>query len=347
MFDDQMEKTEAPTLHRRAEARRDGNVARSADLTSAAMLLAGVTLLMACGSWLVRGLEEMLVNHLSGGQQVPPSSMARMAAGRAAPIAAGVMLIGLAIGAIQTGFLLAPRALMPRLARLSPARGLRQIMSARSALRLGLGVAKLLLVAVVTGLWAWSDMPAVLALTGMEAEPLLKHLAALAGTLAMKVTFVLMILGLVDYGLQWALRERELRMTRWEWKEELKRTEGDPLHKQRRRKLARDAAGQRHEKDLSLADMVVTDPQGVAAAVRYDARSDAPQMVAGGLGAGARRILHAAQRHGVPVVERPALARSLCRHVEPRRPIPMRFYEEVAQALADVYHAREKRTASS
>ncbi|HPM25323.1 MAG TPA: EscU/YscU/HrcU family type III secretion system export apparatus switch protein, partial [Phycisphaerae bacterium] len=156
--------------------------------------------------------------------------------------------------------------------------------------------------------------------------------------LAVRLAIALLVLGILDYLIQrWKL-ERRLRMTKQEVRDELKKMEGDPLVKQRRRQIQARLALQRIRAEVPRADVVVTNPTHFAVALRYDeATMSAPRVTAKGRDLLAERIRQLAQQHGVPIVQRPPLARALYTGVEVGQEVPPAFYRAVAEVLAYVY----------
>jgi len=150
----------------------------------------------------------------------------------------------------------------------------------------------------------------------------------------------------VDYGFQRWNRERDLRMTKQEGKEELRRMEGDPLVKQRRFRVARQLSLQRISQAVPKADVVVTNPTHFAVALQYQSKSmRAPKVVAKGADFLAHRIRQIAIAEGVPIVERKELARGLYYAVDIGQEITPQFYGPVAEILAYVYRLAGRKTA--
>jgi flagellar biosynthetic protein FlhB len=156
--------------------------------------------------------------------------------------------------------------------------------------------------------------------------------------LGLKLAAIFVVLAVLDYMYQrWQYRQ-DLRMTKQEVREEMKRMEGDPLIREQRRHIQRQMAMRRMSAEVPKADAVITNPTHVAVAVRYDAETmAAPRVVAKGADLLAQRIREIAMEHGVPIVEKPALARALYRAVEVGQEIPVKFYRAVAEVLAFVY----------
>src|SRR5436190_1212043 len=169
-------------------------------------------------------------------------------------------------------------------------------------------------------------------------------------SIVMRIGVLLLVLAVIDYAWQRFRMERQLRMTKQEVKEEMRRMEGDPKIKQRRRQIAVQMLVQRFKKDVPTADVVVTNPTEFAVALKYDQSSmHAPKVVAKGQGYLAMKIREIAVAHGVPILERKPLARALYKLVDVGHEIPEQFYSAVAEILAYVYELsgklRQKKTA--
>ena len=347
-MDDLVERTQAPTPRRLEEARLEGRVARSPDLTAAAMLLAGVLLLGAMATtWAARSaalVEGLLVAHAH--DPLAHTAFA-MESGTSilAPILIAVPLVGLIVGAIQTGFLFTVRPLAPRLSRLSPASGWRRTFSAEGAARTLMGLAKVIVAVAVAAITIYDDMPRVLGLVALEGSSLLAAAAWLVWTLALKIAAALLALALLDWVWQRYRHQREMQLSRPQMREELKRTEGEPLWRQYRRKIARQIATERAHGGLAGAHVLIVDRDGFAVALGYDQQLESPRVIARGQGAARERLQRQAQNHSVPVVERAPLARVLSRTVQVGQQIPPRLYEQVAQVLAEVYRQTGRRPA--
>jgi flagellar biosynthetic protein FlhB len=260
------------------------------------------------------------------------------------PFLALLLVVTIAGTAAQSGLLLTWKRLTPKPERVSPVSGFKRLFSADALSRLALGLLK---VAVVTGiayLTLAGRLGTVLSAGGLHTRGVLGLSAELVYDLALRLGAALLLLGLVDYLIQrWRL-ERQLRMTKQEVRDELKRMEGDPLIKQRRRRIQARLAMQRIHAEVPRADVVVTNPTHFAVALRYDeAAMTAPRVVAKGRDLLAERIRQLAQQHGVPLVQRPPLARALYWTVEIGQEIPAKFYRAVAEILAYVYRLSGRR----
>lgn len=356
MAEEAGEKTEAPTQRRREEAREQGQIARSADLTAAVLLLGFLLLMKGFGPKLIDALklamrtclsEEALGNHeLSalGGQFTP---MLMALAGALAPLMVGGMVIGVAVNLAQVGFYFSGKRLMPKFGSLNPIEGVQRLFRFEGLLHVFMSLVKIVLVGWV----AWSavrgKLEQIIAVQGLGHEEAFWLGTGIVFSVGLRIGALLLILALIDYGFHRFKNERELRMTRQEVKEEMRRMEGDPKIKQRRRQLAMQMAVRSLQKNVPTADVVVTNPTHFAVALKYDDKTmHAPRVVAKGQDLMARRIREIAIASGVPILERKTLAQGLFRLCEVGKEIPEQFYSAVAEILAYVYEISGRRSRS-
>ncbi len=341
------ERTEAPTPRRREEARSRGQVGRSTDLTAAVALLGTLVFLQVTGRDLFGRLLEVMRRCLgetgqdaatAGGMKVILEAAAGHCAAVLLPLLLTVLVVAGVTAFLQVGVLLTTRPLRPSLDKLNPLSGLQRMFSARSFVHLLMGVLK----AGLLGLVAWYTLHGRMdvlasacrlphtAMIGMAAEVVLG--------LALRLAVVLLLLAIIDFVYQKYRTERDLRMTKEEIREELKRMDGDPKLKARRRRVQMQLSLQRIQSTVPRADVVVTNPTELAVALQYDgATMRAPRVIAKGADYVALRIRQVAVANGVPIVERKPLARALYRDVAVGQEIPAELYKAVAEVLAYVY----------
>jgi flagellar biosynthetic protein FlhB len=167
--------------------------------------------------------------------------------------------------------------------------------------------------------------------------------SSLVYSIAMRVGIAMLIIAIIDYSFQRWRHERDLRMSKQDVKEEMRRMDGDPKMKLRRRQVALAIAKRKLKKDVPTADVVVTNPTEFAIALKYDSKTmHAPRVIAKGQGTMAQRIREIAIESGVPILERKPLARALYKLVEVGQEIPEQFYSAVAEILAYVYELSGK-----
>jgi flagellar biosynthetic protein FlhB len=190
------------------------------------------------------------------------------------------------------------------------------------------------------------DLPAILMMAELPAMSTFHIASQMVYSLALKMAAALVVLAIIDYMYQRWQHDRDMRMSKEEVKEEMRRMEGDPLVKQRRARVARQLAMQRLGTDVPKADVVVTNPTHFAIALRYDPQTmRAPKVVAKGADFMAMRIRQIAIANGVPLVERKELARGLYKAVDVGQEVPAEFYNTVAEILAYVYRLSGRRSA--
>jgi flagellar biosynthetic protein FlhB len=347
MAEDFGDKTEAPTPRRRLEAREQGNIARSADLSSAVMLLGMLLILNWYGQGIVqalRGIMDRMLGPASLADFNPVTAAqsfggAIVQVGSAmAPLFIGAMLIAVGVNMAQVGLFFNTKKLQPNLAALNPLKGLGKLFKGQGWMQLVMNLLKLLLVGWVAYSAVGGRIGEIVMSQGLEFKQIFSLGASLVYAIGMRIGIVLLILALLDYVYQRFRIEKELKMSKQEVKEEMRRMEGDPKIKQKRRQIALQATVQRLKKDVPTADVVVTNPTHFAVALKYDATGmGAPRVVAKGQDYLALRIREIAGEAGVPILERPPLARSLYRMVEVGQEIPEQFYAAVAEILAYVY----------
>jgi len=352
---DSSAKTEEPSPRKLEEARRNGDVAKSADLNGWASLVAVTGVMLAMGGWLSANLVAQLTPffahpdafNLSNGGGV---QLFRQALGAAAPFLIAVLgaagLAGVASTLLQQGFLFTPNKLAPDVDRISPLKGFQRMFGIDGLVHF----LKTLLKLALVGWVAWLAIKPHL--NDFQKLPEVDPMSMLAVAFDMlRVLFfaVLALLG-VGAGLDWFWQRQRfmqrMRMSKEELKEDFRQTEGDPHIKARLRQLRMERAKRRMMQNVPKATVVVMNPTHYAVALRYaSGETAAPVCVAKGLDAVALRIREVAEAAGVPVIEDPPLARALYATVEIDDTIPREHYEAVAKVIGFVMQTAKRRRA--
>ncbi|MFN8582718.1 MAG: EscU/YscU/HrcU family type III secretion system export apparatus switch protein [Gemmatimonadaceae bacterium] len=348
------EKTEAPTPRRREEARREGRVPRSAELTTSFVLLGAAILLNLAGPSLGTQILNLFRYGLTalGGSALDVEgsvSLLRALGFRTLTVLAvwggSLMAVAIAIAGPQARGVLSTKALAPDPSRLNPANNIKRVIGLQSLAELIKSLAKLLLVAwVVRGALgaAWGDM---MSLSQTSAFGFLLIIKRYAVKLLMTAGLAYLGLAALDYVWQVWQYEQSLKMSRDEIKQELKQTEGDPLVKQRLRSFGRALARRQMFRSVPTADVVITNPTHIAVALSYDPdQAPAPIVLAMGQRKVAERIKAIAREHGVPCIENKPLARALLATARVGSIIPAELYVAVAEVLAFVIRRRLSRS---
>jgi len=351
------QRTESATPKRLEEARKRGQVPRSRDLTSAAVLLAGGVGLYSLGGLMGGQLAELMRRSLrfSRAQAMEEGQMtAAMGDAALQALIACAPLLGLLLAAALIaplaigGWNFSTEALAPKWERLDPLAGLQRVFSMQGMLEVGKSFARFAVVALAATLLLWSQSDDLMRLGGGPLTLGIGDAPRLAGSALVVLAGSMVLIAAVDVPLALWQYHRSLRMTREEIRQENKETEGNPEVKGHIRSRQQAIARRRMMQEVPKADVVVTNPTHYAVALRYDdSRMRAPVVVAKGMDLIAGRIREVARENGVPILEAPPLARALHKQCDLGDAIPAQLYTAVAQVLAYVYQLRASRAAGT
>ena len=343
------DRTEQASPHRREEARKEGDILHSRELSAAAGTLAGVMVLGALGSRILISWRTSLAGFLDLGAAAhwEPSTLTsttyalrRLALAIFFPVMvtmASVAAAALGAGVMQTGGVsFHPGSIGFKIDRLNPASNIQNLFSLRAAARL----AKSLIPAAALAILAMHRINRELTIPPFSVERLEVLGSDVYGLLLM-AAWLAFGWSAIDYIVEWRSREERLKMSRQDQRDEMKQTEGNPQIRGRIRNLQRQARRKRVKADVSKAAVVLTNPTHYAVALSFDfGTMEAPKMLAKGRNLLAEEIKAEARWAGVPIVENPPLARSLYRSVEVGQAIPVDLYAAVAAILAYLYRQR-------
>ncbi len=347
---DDAERTLPPTQKRLEEARKNGQIPRSQELSAAAVVLASGGALHFMGRDLGDGFFDLMRGglSLSREQALDSSSAISMFAGAAqhalltcAPVL-GLTLVAALLAPLSIGgWNLAFGSLAPDFSRLSPIKGFGRLFSMRGVVELLKAFAKFAIVGIIAVLFLWKKTGEMLALGDEPTAAGIGHAINLTGQALFALAAGLVIIAAIDVPWQLFQHLKSLRMTRHEVREEMKESEGNPEVKGKIRQMQQEVAKRRMMQAVPKADVVVTNPTHFAVALRYDEkRMRAPVVVAKGADEVAARIRAVAAEHNVAIFEAPPLARALFRAVDLNEAVPARLYVAVAQVLTYIYQLR-------
>lgn len=351
--DDGQERTEAATQKRRDEARREGRIPRSQELSSATLLLAGSgALAMTGGAALATQSIQMLAYGTMQltARPATTSDMTRLLQqmGQSAlmallPFLIAVGGITLLVNAIQARGTVSVEPVQPKLSHINPVAGFKRLVSVEALF----SVLKALLKLIIIGFVAWMVFrrawPQILSTSGAAVPQIMGVTRSLAIRLSLFVGLAFLVVAAIDYGFQVWQYEKSLKMTKQEVTQEHRESEGDPAIKGRIRQLQRQMARKRMMSKVATADVVVTNPTHIAVALKYDPLvSAAPIVVAMGERLVAQRIKDIAHKAGVPVIENKPLARALFAGAKIGGAVPPALYIAVAEVIAFVFGRKGK-----
>ncbi len=346
MMLDEEERTMPPTVLGLEKARQRGQVARSGELTFAAVVLAATgfaawsvpRLLDKSRAMLAELLGPANVGDAPGAGAWPSVAPVVM---ELAMLLAGVAVVAILVNLLQVGLLTASAPVAPDLARVSPAEGLRRIFSLRSLQRLVVTCVKLV---VIGGICFWTirgQWDVIVAAASGTVSELLSCLGGVLGGAMLRCGLALLAMAVLDYLYQRWQHLRDLRISPRQMRQEMRQLEGDPTVKHARRRRARRTLGQNIRAQVPLASVVIVDDRDLAVAVRMLPMWRVPVVTAKAAGTLGRRMILLAREHGRCVVEDSRLARMLFRQCAANTAVPWKQLDRVAEILAYALASRE------
>ncbi|MDD1138338.1 flagellar biosynthesis protein FlhB [Pseudomonas sp. TNT2022 ID233] len=347
------DKTEDPTEKRKKDSREKGEIARSKELNTLAVMMAGAGALLVFGGMLAQDLMDLMRQNFTLSREVimDERSMATflMSSGLQALLAIQPIMITLLLAAFLGpialgGWLFAAGSLAPKFSRMNPAAGLKRMFSMKAVVELLKALAKFLITLGVALVVLNSDIDDLLRIAHEPLDRAIIHSLQLVGWSSLWLACGLIIIAAVDVPVQIWESIKKLKMTKQEVRDEHKDQEGRPEVKQRIRQVQREMSQRRMMAAIPDADVVITNPTHYAVALKYDAeKGGAPMLLAKGSDFLALKIREIAVANNVMLLESPALARSIYYSTELEEEIPGGLYLAVAQVLAYVYQIRQHR----
>jgi flagellar biosynthesis protein FlhB len=351
--DNDTERTESATPRRLEQAREEGHLARSQELTTFAMLMAGGGGLWWLGGNLFGQMRQLLRHglQLDAAAASDPAQMTtrlyELAASgflALAPLFAVLLLVALAAPQLLSGWNFSVSALRFDLQRLDPVAGFGRLLSWRGGAELVKALLKSALITVVAAAVMWHYREPLQQLVLLTPEAAIAQTARVAGMSFLLIAGALAVVAAIDVPFQLWRHADDLKMSRQELRQEHKESEGDPQIKAAIRNQQRAMARRRMMAEVPKASVIVTNPTHYAVALSYEDRTmRAPRVVAKGADLVAARIREIGAEHRVPVLESPALARAIYHHTEIGAEIPETLYTAVAEVLAYVFQLRRHR----
>ncbi|VVN29538.1 Flagellar biosynthetic protein FlhB [Pseudomonas fluorescens] len=347
------DKTEDPTEKRKKDSREKGEIARSKELNTLAIMLAGSAALLIFGGALAQEMMEMMRENFTLSREVilDQRSMATylMSSGLMALLAIQPIMITLVLAAIigpisLGGWLFAAGSLAPKFSRMNPAAGLKRMFSFKAVAELLKALAKFVITLAVAIMVLSADIDDLMRIAHEPLDMAIIHSLQVVGWSTLWMSCGLIVIAAVDVPVQLWESHKKLLMTKQEVRDEHKDQEGKPEVKQRIRQLQREVSQRRMMAAVPEADVIITNPTHYAVALKYDPdKSGAPMLVAKGSDFLALKIREIAVANNVLLLESPALARSIYYSTELDQEIPGGLYLAVAQVLAYVYQIRQHR----
>lgn len=349
--DSSAEKTQDPTPKRLEKAREDGDTVRSKELNTLAILLAGSAALLMFGGFMIQALAGLMAHNfvLEREQVFDTSAMlshlnvsAMRGLSALLPVF-GVLLVAAILGPIGLGgWNMSMKAVMPKASRMNPMSGLKRMFGPKALMELAKAAAKVVVVAAIALVIMAFNWQRILGIMSEPMLPAMGHALVILGWSVLAMSCAMILITIVDIPFQIHSHKEKLRMTFQQVKDEMKDTEGKPEVKQKIRQLQYQMAQNKMLSGLPEADVIVTNPQHYAVALKYkQGASTAPVMIGKGIDFMALRIREVAGLHDIPIVESPMLARAIYYNTDLDEEIPEGLYKAVAQVLAYVFQLRQ------
>jgi len=340
------EKDLPASARRRSELRERGMVPKSLDVTNTAVLATGLFSLMWMGPAMAKGLAHIMIRCFT--EIGKPAASIRFPSlmvlldwdmmGLILAFFALILTVAAGTQFLQVGFVLSTQPLEMDINRLNPIEGFRRLFSIRRLVQMTLSIIKLIIIIAFVYSAIRVMMDAAVFKRAVNVEELGVFHIDIAWQVGWRVLLALGVITLVDYGYQRWQFENDNKMSLYEFKEEMKQTEGSPLVKNRRRALQRKKTVRKMMDQVKEATIVITNPTHYAIALRYvRGVTPVPIVLAKGARLIAKRIKLEAANSGIPMMENRPLAQGLFKHAQLGQPIPILYYQAVATILAQLF----------
>lgn len=348
------EKTEEPTQKKLTDARNEGQVAKSKEVTSAFEMLAAFVMIR----FMIEYIGKVFVgNMFQLYSQIPEyvklyeghiqtqtfQMLFTRSLIRILQIIAPFLLVGFLVAFVtnilQVKWKLTLKPLQPKFSKLNPVNGFKRIFSKNSLVELLKSVLKLALIGYVVYDYLKKNMPPIFQLYDVSLNQGIGLVGTLVINLGIRIALFYMLIAAADFAYQKIKFKNDMKMTKQEVKDEYKNQEGDPQIKGKQRQRMMEASRRRMMQQLPEADVVITNPTHFAVAIKYEPEVyDAPFVVAKGADYLAQKIKDVAKENHIEIVENKPLARMLYANVDVGSVVPPELYQAVAEVLAFVYH---------
>ena len=347
------EKTEPATDKKLRDARDEGKVAKSKELTAAFDLIVLFLVLKVFMSFVgekLLGFFSYIYNRMPDFLNETQKDMSSVTVRNfmndiilqflltCLPFFIFGVVVTILVSIVQVGWKVTTKPMAPKLDKFNPINGFKRIFSKDAIFELIKSVLKIGVILYM----AYSSIKSHQNDIFILYELPLKRAVALVGDIiintGLKISIVYLIVGIVDYIYNKHKFNEDMKMTKQEVKDEFKNTEGDPAIKGQQRKRMQEASQRRMMQDVPKADVVITNPTHFAVAIKYDADTNqAPVVTAKGQDYVAMKIKEIARDNNIRIVENKPLARMLFHNVELGAEIPQELYQSVAEILAMIY----------
>ena len=347
------DKTEKPTVKKLRDARKKGNVAKSKEAINVITFLGVIFIFSGLSDFILGQLKELLATFLSMNaitdfnESMVGSVMLKGVLSlfiSFLPIGLIIMVLGTVGNLMQTGFLFSLEALKPKLDKINPVNGFKNMFSMKAIGTLLKSLAIIIFLGFIGFTFIKNNYSSIINIGNIYNPYLLNAIKELLVNLFNTILIGLIFIGVADFAYQKYTYNKDMKMTKQEVKEEFKQMEGDQLVKAKIKQKQRQMATQRMMESVPTATVILTNPTHLSIALRYEKGVDsAPVVVAKGADLVAMKIREIAKEHDIPIIENKPLARLMFKEVEINEEIPVDMYQMVAEVLTQVYKIKSKK----
>ncbi|MCR8746732.1 fused FliR family export protein/FlhB family type III secretion system protein [Romboutsia lituseburensis] len=346
------DKTEEPTAKKKREARKQGNVAKSKEVTTAITLLAILLIVSTMSDFIIAELKNFIVNifSLDLGTNINYKTLDDLVMKIMTsfmmiflPMGLIIMVFGVIGNLMQTGLMFSGDGLKPKLSKLNPISGFKNMFSLKALGELVKSIAIISILLYIGYSFMNKNFQGIMKSGDIYLPYLMDTIIDLVKSLLSSIALAVVVISVFDYAYQKYTHKKELKMTKQEVKEEFKQMEGDPHIKGKIKQKQRQMATQRMMQAVPSATVIVTNPTHISIAIKYEQGKDTtPIVVAKGADVVAFKIREIAKEHDIPIIENKPLARLIYKEVEIDQEIPEQMYQAVAEVLVAVYKIKNK-----
>lgn len=350
---DGQEKSEEPTSKKLEDSRKKGQVARSKELATMLIMMIASLWLFWLGPQMMVDFERMMImgfslerDHAFDMKRAADIIFAQFEAAMwlVLPFIAGMMVMAIVANILVGGWLFSTEVMAPKFSKLNPIAGIKRMFSLHALVELIKALLKFFLMSVLAILFIYSTLREVYHLGLIEVEPGLASAGEILAMALVVMSLGLIVIAMIDVPYMLWKHNEDMKMTLQEVKDEFKQTEGNPEIKGRIRRMQQEMAMRRMMQDVPTADVIITNPEHYAVALKYDSDNmNAPVVLAMGIDFMAAQIRTIATQNSIEIVRSPALARALYYNSEVGQVIPRQLFTAVAQILAMVFQLKARK----
>lgn len=346
------DKTEEPTPKKKKDARKQGNIAKSAEVNKVMTFIAILVVIYMMSGSIISELQGFIVNILSGDFSMTMNDntikilmfkvmMSFMKI--VLPISLIIMVFGILGSLIQTGLFFSMESLKPKFSKLNPLTGLKNMFSMKAIVNLIKSMVVICIMIYLGYSFMSKNFEGIIKSGDIYLPYMFNIVLDLIKSILTSITLAVAVVAALDYGYEKFSHKKGLKMTKQEVKEEYKQMEGDPHIKGKIKQKQRQMANQRMMQAVPSSTVIVTNPTHISIAIRYEQGKDTtPIVVAKGADEVAFRIREIAKSHDIPIIENVPLARLIYKEVDIDQEIPEEMYKAVAEVLVAVYKIKNK-----